>query len=94
MAKADIESVLTEHRVFPPAAEFSAQAHVPSLAEYERLASAAAADPQGFWSEIAKQLDWFAPWRMVLEWKPPFAKWFVGGTTNLSHNCIDRHLNS
>ncbi|MBI4514928.1 MAG: acetate--CoA ligase [Deltaproteobacteria bacterium] len=92
MAHADIESVLTERRLFAPAADFSARAHVPSLAEYERLATAAAADPQAFWAGIARELDWFSPWRAVLEWKPPFAKWFVGATTNLSHNCLDRHL--
>ncbi len=92
MPNADIESVLTERRVFPPAAEFSAKAHVSGLAEYERLAREAEADPQAFWAGIAGELEWFSPWRTVLEWKPPFAKWFVGGTTNLAHNCIDRHL--
>ncbi|HVN83753.1 MAG TPA: acetate--CoA ligase [Candidatus Binatia bacterium] len=92
MANVDIESVLTERRVFSPPPEFSERAHVKSPADYERLANAAAADPQSFWAGIAKDLDWFTPWRSVLEWKPPFAKWFVGGTTNLAHNCIDRHL--
>jgi acetyl-CoA synthetase len=92
MPNADIESVLTERRVFPPAAEFSAKAHVSGLAEYERLVREAEADPQAFWARIAGELEWFSPWRTVLEWKPPFAKWFVGGTTNLAHNCIDRHL--
>jgi acetyl-CoA synthetase len=94
MPNADIESVLAEHRVFAPPAEFSAGAHVPSQAEYDRLAGMASADPQAFWAGIARELDWFTPWRTVLEWKPPFAKWFVGGTTNLAHNCIDRHLKS
>jgi len=92
MSNADIESVLTERRVFPPPGEFSSQAQIRSLADYERLAGEAAADPQGFWAGIARELDWFSPWKTVLEWKPPFAKWFVGGTTNISHNCIDRHL--
>lgn len=92
MATADIESVLTEKRVFPPPADFSARARVKSLAEYETLAKRADEDPQGFWAEIARELHWFTPWKTVLEWKPPFAKWFVGGTTNLSYNCLDRHL--
>jgi len=92
MSNADIESVLTERRVFPPPGEFSSQAHIRTLADYERLAAEAAADPQGFWAGIARELDWFTPWKTVLEWKPPFAKWFVGGTTNIAHNCLDRHL--
>jgi acetyl-CoA synthetase len=91
MATSDIESVLTERRVFPPEPQFAARAHVPSPADYERLAESAATDPEGFWARIAQELEWFTPWGKVLEWKPPFAKWFVGGTTNLSHNCIDRH---
>ncbi|HUI25115.1 MAG TPA: acetate--CoA ligase [Candidatus Kryptonia bacterium] len=92
MATVDIESVLTERRVFAPPAEFSARALVPNQTEYDRLATAAAADPQAFWAGIATDLEWSTPWQTVLEWKPPFAKWFVGGTTNVSHNCLDRHL--
>ena len=49
-------------------------------------------DPEGFWASMAKELDWFKPWEKVLEWNPPFAKWFVGGRTNIAHNCLDRHL--
>ena len=39
-----------------------------------------------------RALDWFEPWHTVLEWDLPFAKWFVGGTLNVSHNCLDRHV--
>jgi acetyl-CoA synthetase len=92
MAKADIESVLKEKRVFQPPAEFAEQANLASAEEYERHVKLAESDPEKFWADIARELDWFTPWRSVLEWKTPFAKWFVGGTTNLSHNCIDRHL--
>jgi acetyl-CoA synthetase len=92
MSKADIESVLKEGRVFTPPAEFSDKATVASAEEYERHIKSAESDPEKFWAEIAGELDWFTPWRSVVEWKAPFAKWFVGGTTNLAHNCIDRHL--
>jgi acetyl-CoA synthetase len=93
MAQVDIESVLQEKRVFPPPAEFTA-AHIASPAAYEGWARLAQEDPDKFWAEVARELDWFSPWQSVLEWKTPFAKWFVGATTNLAYNCIDRHLHS
>jgi acetyl-CoA synthetase len=48
-------------------------------------------DPEEFWGEQARQLDWFRTWDKVLEWKPPFARWFVGGQLNASYICVDRH---
>ena len=92
MAETNIESQLNEQRVFPPSPEFSRNAHIQSLEAYESMFRRAAEDPEGFWSEIASQLHWFEPWKKVLEWDMPFAKWFVGGKTNISYNCIDRHL--
>jgi acetyl-CoA synthetase len=88
----DIQSTLKESRLFAPPAEFSAKAHVPSMAEYERLYEEADRDPEGFWGKIASELEWFEPWTKVLEWDAPWAKWFSGGKLNLSHNCLDRHL--
>src|SRR5947208_8434750 len=86
-------SVLKEKRKFPPSAEFAAQAHVKSMAEYERLWQRGKDDPEGFWAEqAARKLHWFKKWARVLDWKPPHAQWFVGGTTNASYNCLDRHL--
>jgi acetyl-CoA synthetase len=55
---------------------------------YERAAS----DPEAYWAEWARELDWFEPWHTVLEWTPPHARWFVGGKLNVSHNCLDRHI--
>ena len=94
MSGTNIESTLREQRVFPPNAEFSARANVSSMEMYESMYKRSLEDPDGFWSEIAAQLDWFEPWNKVLEWEEPFARWFVGGRTNLSHNCLDRHLNT
>ncbi|HSF33677.1 MAG TPA: acetate--CoA ligase [Candidatus Tectomicrobia bacterium] len=94
MAQVDIESVLKEERVFAPAKEFSGKAQIKSLPEYEKIYQQAHDDPEGFWASMAKELDWFKPWEKVLEWNPPFAKWFVGGRTNIAHNCLDRHLTS
>ncbi len=89
----NLDSLLREKRVFPPPAEFAAKAHVKSLAEYESLYERSVKDPDGFWAEAAKELDWFEPWQKVLEWNLPWAKWFVGGKINLCHNCVDRHVN-
>ena len=87
----DIDSTLRETRVFPPAHDFSAKAHIRSLEEYEALYSRSIADPEGFWAEVAGDLHWFEPWTQVLDWQEPWARWFVGGKTNLSYNCVDRH---
>jgi acetyl-CoA synthetase len=92
MAQVDIESVLKEDRVFEPSKDFSAKAQIKNLQDYETLYKQALDDPEGFWASMAKELDWFKPWEKVLEWNPPFAKWFVGGRTNIAHNCLDRHL--
>ena len=88
----DIQSALKEQRVFPPGPEFTAQAHVKGMAEYERLYAEAERDPEAFWAGIAGELEWFRKWDKVLEWEAPWAKWFTGGKINLSHNCLDRHL--
>jgi len=87
----NLSSMLREHRVFPPPAEFAARAHVKTLEEYETLYRRSIQDPESFWAEIAAELHWFAPWTTVLDWKLPLAKWFVGGKINLCYNCVDRH---
>lgn len=87
-----IESFQSEHRVFPPSVEFSANAHIKSFEEYERIYAEAAADVPAFWAKQAEELHWFEKWHTTLEWNEPFAKWFVGGKINVSYNCLDRHL--
>jgi acetyl-CoA synthetase len=64
------------------------------MADYERLCTEADRDPDTFWANIARELDWFEPWNKVLDWDAPWAKWFVGGKINLSYNCLDRHLHT
>mgnify|MGYP005839558807 CR=1 FL=1 len=88
----DTTSLLKETRVFPPSAEFSAKARVKSPAEYEALYRDALETPESFWPKVAGQLHWFKPWDRLLEWNEPDAKWFVGGRTNVSYNCLDRHI--
>ncbi|HVJ05748.1 MAG TPA: acetate--CoA ligase [Candidatus Saccharimonadales bacterium] len=90
----NIDSMLQEHRVFPPSEEFSANAHIKSLDEYKRTYAEAAENPEAFWGKIAEELHWFKPWTKVLEWDAPWAKWFVDGKCNISYNCLDRHAAS
>src|SRR5213595_1709532 len=88
----NIESHLVEKRVFKPAPDFSSKARIKSLAQYRRMYLESIRQPAKFWTREAKELVWRAAWGKVLEWKPPFAKWFVGGKLNVSENCLDRHL--
>ena len=93
MTQPTIESILQEDRVFSPPAEFSKTAHIGSFEAYQGLYDKAKADPVAFWEELAEQeLDWFEKWDTVLDWQPPFVKWFEGGKLNISYNCLDRHL--
>ena len=85
---ADIADLLQEDRTFEPAPAFRAAATVTDESVYAR----ADADPEGFWADFAKELEWSTPWTRVLEWNPPHAKWFVGGRLNASVNCVDRHI--
>ena len=93
MAK-NIESHLVENRIFKPSAAFSKKARIGSLAEYQRIYAESISKPDKFWAREAKELHWFKKWDKVLDWKIPFAKWFVGGKINASHNCLDRHLDT
>src|SRR2546421_3206105 len=89
----NITSVLDEKRVFPPPKDFSKRAEIKSLAQYRKLYNESIRSPEKFWAKQAKsELVWFRPWKKVLDWKEPFAKWFVGGQLNVSYNCLDRHL--
>ncbi|MDP8976281.1 MAG: acetate--CoA ligase [Actinomycetota bacterium] len=86
---AGIESFYLEDRTIEPSSAFRERALVSDPSIYDR----AEADYEGFWAEQATELlDWFDPWDTILEWKLPFARWFVGGTLNVSHNCLDRHV--
>jgi len=84
----DIDVLLEENRRFAPSAEFQRAAHVSDRRLYEQ----GDADPESFWAGMAEHVEWMAPWNRVLEWNPPWAKWFVGGKLNASVNCIDRHV--
>ena len=88
-----ITSVLTELRKYPPPREFSSHAHSGDAEAVERLREAAAADPEGFWANVARaDLRWMRPFTQVLdESDAPHVRWFADGVLNLTDNCLDRH---
>ncbi|MSR68963.1 MAG: acetate--CoA ligase [Phycisphaerales bacterium] len=93
----EITSTLQENRVFEPSARFLAEIGplvVPDMAAYWRMYRQSIDDPATFWGEIARDFRWYRPFDTVVEWKAPDAKWFVGGTTNVCANCIDRQVDA
>jgi len=88
-----IDNVMQESRLFPPSEEFLNGCEINSMEAYQELYDRAAADPVKFWGDLAKEeLHWFQDFDQTLEWKEPYAQWFLGGTTNVSYNCLDRNL--
>ena len=83
-----IDAMLEENRTFDPPKEFRANALVKDNAVYDEAAD----DNEAFWVRQAETLEWSRRWDTVLEWDPPWVKWFSGGTLNVSVNCLDRHL--
>ena len=89
-----LDTVMNEARKFPPPPDFTATARISSMGQYEALWKEAAADIETFWGTLASELHWFKPFDKILDWQEPFAKWFVGGKTNASYNCLDVHLST
>ncbi|HLJ07100.1 MAG TPA: acetate--CoA ligase, partial [Acidimicrobiia bacterium] len=83
-----IDALLEELRVIDPPDGFRSQA----VASDEEIYARAAADPDGFWAEQAERLTWSKPWDTVMDWNPPWVRWFVGGKLNVAVNCLDRHV--
>jgi acetyl-CoA synthetase len=84
---ATLSNLLHENRRFEPPKELAESANVKADA-YER----AKADRLAYWEAQAERLTWAKKWDTVLDWQPPFAKWFVGGQLNAAYNCVDRHV--
>ena len=92
MSDQSIESAMKVTRVFPPVPAFAAKAWIKSGEQYDQMYRESLDHPDQFWSKIAEELSWFKKWDTVLEWKLPNAKWFLGGKTNISHNCLDYQI--
>ena len=92
MSESQMESVMSESRLFKPSAEFSKSSHISSMDQYRKMYQRSMEDPEGFWGDAASELHWFQPWRQVLDdSEKPFFKWFSGGKTNICYNAVDRH---
>lgn len=97
MAEKGLDVLLKERRVFEPSKELVENSNVKrwmdkhGIKDYDELLERAK-DLDWFWGEAAKELEWLKPWEKVLEWKPPYAKWFVGGKINIAYNAVDRHM--
>ena len=95
-----IETLLKEKRIFRPSKKLVENSNVMQwmkehkIKTYDELLKVASKKRSWFWGELAKELEWFSPWKKVLDWKPPYAKWFIGGKFNIVHNALDRHANS
>jgi acetyl-CoA synthetase len=87
MSNEALSNLLHEERRFPPSEEFAREA----IAKAD-LYDEAAKDRLAFWEEQARALQWDTEWGQVLDWQPPFAKWFIGGRLNVAVNCVDRHV--
>ena len=82
-----LEALSSESRRFDPPAEVAAKANVTAEAYAQ-----AATDRLAFWTQQAGRLEWDTDWTTVLDWQPPYARWFVGGKLNVAVNCLDRHV--
>ncbi|HUW87254.1 MAG TPA: acetate--CoA ligase [Candidatus Paceibacterota bacterium] len=87
MSEETLENLLTETRTFLPSLEFAADANAQPF-----IYAQANRDRIAFWETQAEELTWEKHWDQALDWQPPYAKWFIGGTINASVNCLDRHV--
>src|SRR4030042_4783339 len=89
-----IASMMEEKRLFKPPKQLSKDAYIKSLDEYKKIYQKSISDPEGFWGELAEQLDWYKKWDklLVADFKNAKHEWFVGGKLNVCYNCLDRHL--
>lgn len=87
----NISVTLKESRSFEPSEKFALSANLNRF-QYEGLMKHARANYEQYWAEAALDLNWIEPFKEILDWQPPHAKWFKDGTINASVNCLDRHL--
>ncbi|MEK0324778.1 MAG: AMP-binding protein, partial [Nitrosopumilus sp.] len=92
------DRVLKEERLFKPSQDVVDNANITQymkkkgFTNWDELYSWSIKNPEEFWADVAQELNWFTKWNKVLEWNFPYAKWFLGGRTNIVYNCLDRHM--
>jgi acetyl-CoA synthetase len=91
-----VVSTVEDKQVYEPPNGVKLRASIKNMDEYKKLYEKSTNDVDGFWGEMAEQLDWYKKWDKVLEWdfNKPEVQWFLGGKLNASYNCLDRHLNN
>ncbi len=87
-SKSLVHNLFDENKVYQIPKEFAEKANVSSPDIYKKGSQ----NRESFWAEQAQNLDWFKSWNTILEWKPPYAQWFIGGKLNACYNCVDRHI--
>lgn len=93
--KSEITSMMAEERVFAPSLDFVKNAEINNMRSYKAIYNWSVRDPEGFWGQLAEQLDWYKKWDKFLEYDftdNPEIRFFVGGKINVCYNCLDRHL--
>jgi len=88
----NIESHQQEQQIIPPIESFAKYARIRDMAHYQKLYKESIESPESFWKRETSELTWLKPWKTLCNWHAPFAKWFVGGQTNITLNCLDRHI--
>lgn len=94
----ELDALLREERIFEPSEDMVRESNIKKwmdkhgIESYDELLDRAKDDPEWFWDELAKELEWFEPYKKVLEWNPPYAKWFLDGKFNITYNALDRHM--
>jgi acetyl-CoA synthetase len=81
--------VILHTKSYLPDPEYKAQSH---LGDYHNAYQEFLKNPEGFWDRMAREIEWMKPWDKVLEWDYPYARWFSGGTLNITTSCLDRHI--
>lgn len=93
MSNENLQTISQENRLFQPVQSLAEKAHIPSREAYDQLYRESIANPEAFWEKVAKELVWSKPWDRVLNAdNKPFFRWFEGGKTNITVNCLDRHV--
>ncbi len=95
MSQSAAPALAGDDKLFMPPPELAAKAHIKSMEQYRQMYERSIKDPEGFWGEMGGEFYWKQKWTKVREYdfKGDISiKWFLGAKTNITYNCLDRHL--